>query len=72
MSIVEVNYVAYYHRDKRTLSLSLHIYTNKAIVVSFIKPIPNDAFKAHMLGLKISKIQSFGICCYVMDMFFHL
>ena len=33
-----------------------YIRTTKLIVVSFIKPIPRDTFKEHMLSLGVYKV----------------
>ena len=33
-----------------------YIYTNKVIVISLIKPIPSNAFKAHLLTLGIRMV----------------
>ena len=43
-------------------------YTNKTIAFPWLKPIANDASKAHMLSLGIRKIQFLDVSCYVMDM----
>ena len=43
-----------------------YIYTNKVIVVSLIKPTPNDAFKTHTLSLRILKFHYLG-CILLYD-----
>jgi len=42
-------------------ALPLSIYTlNKMIAIPLTNPIPYDAFKAHMLSLRICKVQCLG------------
>jgi len=43
------------------------MYTKKVFMSFLTKPIPSGKFKAHMLSIRIRKVQFRDISCHVVD-----